>query len=284
MDTLPVSPPRESLTTAHLRSAAFQKLNKDLLIQNYIHGQKLHTKAYAAEGHAIFSTWGSRTPPKPAEDLTVDTRFGFDTPVLKPRVAQAPDKSPKGLPSAVGGDEDEQDRTEHIQERPEPPKKAAKHKNPSKRLSSKPSASRKPPPSPSPIVREKPVCTKRKACEDVDEEYVARKTLRQLTVQQLIPRLFLLLPGLDERRERKRTKRAIVKPTEQPTIIDDDENPSDTEGSKKRKGKKAKNSKLQAGFALMHGFAATNVGQNRLTVGPRSSACRAEELIRLSTG
>jgi hypothetical protein len=72
---------------------------------------------------------------------------------------------------------------------------------------------------------------------------------------------FPLNTGLDERRERKRTRRAIIKRTERPTS--DNEEQSDSQDSKKIKAKKAK---VPAGYALMHGFSATNVGQHRLTV------------------
>ncbi|KAJ7068198.1 hypothetical protein C8F01DRAFT_1117259 [Mycena amicta] len=56
-----------------------------------------------------------------------------------------------------------------------------------------------------------------------------------------------------ERRERKRVKRAIMNP------------PSEKE---KKKNKKNKN---PPAFALMHGFSATNVGKNRLTLKPPSA-------------
>jgi hypothetical protein len=174
MDGLPVTP-REKLTAEHLHSAAFQKLNKDILIQNYIHGQQLHSKAYAAEGQALFSAWDSLTPQKPTENLTLDTAFGFDTPVLKPRVARAPETSPDkaGLPSAAGGDRGERGCAGNIQEGPKPLKKVAKVETLAKQISSKPTASKKTP-SPFP-TRDKPVRTKRKACADIDEEYIARK-------------------------------------------------------------------------------------------------------------
>jgi hypothetical protein len=67
--------------------------------------------------------------------------------------------------------------------------------------------------------------------------------------------------GLTERRERKRAKRAIVDPKE----LEDDENENSSPLPEK-KTKKAKKSKIPAGLALMHGFTATNVGKNRLTV------------------
>ena len=75
------------------------------------------------------------------------------------------------------------------------------------------------------------------------------------------------MTGLAERRQRKRTKRIIT----QGLNIEDSEEEAETKSvqEKVRKGKKVeekKKPKIPAGFALMHGFAATNVGKNRLTV------------------
>lgn len=67
-----------------------------------------------------------------------------------------------------------------------------------------------------------------------------------------------LFAGLEERREKKRIKRDIMQP-ERPKGQEDIDSPS------KPNSKKAKQ-KLPAGLALMHGFTATNVGKNRLTV------------------
>lgn len=68
--------------------------------------------------------------------------------------------------------------------------------------------------------------------------------------------------GLTERRERKRAKRSIIQPKEVSVDEDKAENPI----CKKKTSKKDKQSKIPAAFALMHGFTATNVGKNRLTV------------------
>ncbi|KAJ7904439.1 hypothetical protein B0H14DRAFT_2662872 [Mycena olivaceomarginata] len=60
---------------------------------------------------------------------------------------------------------------------------------------------------------------------------------------------------LAERRERKRMKRAIVQPKE----------PSEPDTASRKKPK------VPAGLALMHGFTATNVGKNRITLKPPSN-------------
>ncbi|KAJ6539273.1 hypothetical protein B0H19DRAFT_1178144 [Mycena capillaripes] len=74
---------------------------------------------------------------------------------------------------------------------------------------------------------------------------------------------------LSERRERKRIKRAIVQPKEasEPDTVSSDGN----DKQKKRTKAKGKKPKVPPGFALMHGFTATNVGKNRLTLKPPSN-------------
>ncbi|KAF9055171.1 hypothetical protein BDZ89DRAFT_1055777 [Hymenopellis radicata] len=96
----------------------------------------------------------------------------------------------------------------------------------------------KPPPSP-------PAQKKRRSAENSEEEHAAR---------------------LAERRERKRTKRAIVNPVDKEN--GDDEEDDDISSKPKAKGKTrlaSKKDKVPPGLALMHGFAASNVGKNRLT-------------------
>ncbi|SJL01929.1 uncharacterized protein ARMOST_05253 [Armillaria ostoyae] len=67
---------------------------------------------------------------------------------------------------------------------------------------------------------------------------------------------------LQERRERRQVKRAIVQNKENDTCSEvSDKDPT---GCKKGKEKQDKN-KVPPGLALMHGFSATNIGKNRLT-------------------
>ncbi|KAJ7179921.1 hypothetical protein C8R43DRAFT_971187 [Mycena crocata] len=73
---------------------------------------------------------------------------------------------------------------------------------------------------------------------------------------------------LTERRERKRIKRAIVKPRE---ASEPDTASSNGNKRKNRPKSKSKKPKVPSGFALMHGFNATNVGKNRLTLKPPSN-------------
>ena len=76
---------------------------------------------------------------------------------------------------------------------------------------------------------------------------------------------------MDERRERRRKKKAIVDPpSERAQDSEGDEASGDDHSTgrkkQKNKGKKGKALHIPAGLALMHGFSATNIGKNRLTV------------------
>jgi hypothetical protein len=77
--------------------------------------------------------------------------------------------------------------------------------------------------------------------------------------------------GLAERKERKRSRQAVLKPAmvQAASQCADSAKADDKTKGKKILNKKAvqgKVPKIPAGLALMHGFSATNVGKNRLTV------------------
>lgn len=73
--------------------------------------------------------------------------------------------------------------------------------------------------------------------------------------------------GLAERRERRRAKKAIVDPKPDSLASSASDNESDSKRKRKEtKAKKTKRLNIPAGLALMHGFSATNIGKNRLTV------------------
>ncbi|KAF9569031.1 hypothetical protein CPC08DRAFT_813199 [Agrocybe pediades] len=67
----------------------------------------------------------------------------------------------------------------------------------------------------------------------------------------------------NQRRQRKRAKRNILQPPEPTTCPDSD---LKTKSTSKRKNQDKQ--KVPAGFALMHGFSATNLGKKRLTLDP----------------
>ena len=73
---------------------------------------------------------------------------------------------------------------------------------------------------------------------------------------------------LAERRERRRTKKAIVnfKPAPQEPEDGHDDSGEGVSKDRRRKKGKSKTTTLAEGLALMHGFSASNVGPGRLTV------------------
>ncbi|KIM90715.1 hypothetical protein PILCRDRAFT_811175 [Piloderma croceum F 1598] len=230
--------PYDQITSPHLRSASFERLDKDRFVKAYIQSQKQHTTTYAAGGKALVSSWDYRTlgtPTKQKQPTHLSKQYGFDTPVLRARVANPPDASVTV-----------EDRTFDVDNRESEPAKVKPRKpsipsiNP-KEFSSKSKKENVPPESKNPKTR--PASKKRPIPTDSDDdEHTARLT---------------------ERRERKRAKRAIVHPKE----LEDDEN-ENCSPLPEKKTKKAKKSKIPAGLALMHGFIATNVGKNRLTLKP----------------
>lgn len=89
--------------------------------------------------------------------------------------------------------------------------------------------------------------------------------------------------GLEERRERRRAKKAIVAPKPLPAESDSGED-TDRErrgrsGKASKKSKKGKGLNMLAGLALMHGFSATNIGKNRLTVSDDVSVMRVKLIV-----
>jgi hypothetical protein len=91
------------LVLERLRSTDIGKVDKDSLIKIYIDSQIRHAKSYAEEGRALLSSWSLKSPQscEPADCIYPD--FGFDTPLLKPRIADPSEgRVAEGtLPSAV---------------------------------------------------------------------------------------------------------------------------------------------------------------------------------------
>lgn len=93
----------DPITSSHLRLATFEKLDKDHLVNAYIRSQKLHAATYAADGKALVSSWDRRQtsgPVKHEDPRSHSHNYGFDTPVLKPRVAKQSDTV--DVPQGIG--------------------------------------------------------------------------------------------------------------------------------------------------------------------------------------
>ncbi|KAH7916179.1 hypothetical protein BJ138DRAFT_692286 [Hygrophoropsis aurantiaca] len=207
------------------------KTSKDQLIQSYIEKQRVFISSYARndlQGSPL-STRG--TPKKPLEKIS-DEDFGFNTPMLKPRVA---------ISGIVDTTSEHSDTPCKLRRKALNPKhSSAQSVVTPDRVGNAPAAVPLLPVSAKPKVSKK-----RQASPTLSEQDRAAR--------------------LTERRERKRIKRAITKPqlSENPAVSPP---PTKKAGSKSREkqGKKRSTSAL----ALMHGFTATNVGKGRITLQP----------------
>ncbi|KAG1753959.1 uncharacterized protein EDB91DRAFT_1333269 [Suillus paluster] len=215
----------------HLASTMDKSL-KDDYIRAYLHRQKAHVHSYSSQGLELrhLSTTFNETPARtPSKKLN----FGFDTPILVPRVTELIDSTDKC--SVVELPAKATQRTRKTQKALDNETSGKKNKGTARA-------------SPGTTQRD-PSKRKRKKAEVLsgsDEEREAR---------------------LSERRERKRVKRDIVKPDANIAV-----HSSPASGKKYKKAVRKKGKKHSGiGFALLHGFSATNVGKNRLTLKPLAS-------------
>ncbi|KDQ64843.1 hypothetical protein JAAARDRAFT_188127 [Jaapia argillacea MUCL 33604] len=232
------------LNSPNLRSVSLGKLDKPRAISSFIQTQKLFASDYAVEGRTFQASFHlAASPCSPAAPKKPIEVPGFDTPILKPRVPI--DRSPP--PHELS----RQNSTEPVNSEPRPPTEASSHRRQSrpakkleklvKRTADAPNAGGVGAVTPS-------EAQKKKERLEADIDHAARLT---------------------ERRERRRVKRALVNPveTEKPSQDGEGEyNMRDRKGEKK--AAKEKKPRALAGLALMNGFAATNVGKNRLTLKP----------------
>lgn len=164
--------PYDPITSPHLRSAMFEKLDKDRFVEAYIQSQKQLTTRYAADGKALVSSWDHQTlgtPTKQKQPTHLSNQYGFDTPVLKARVANPPDASVTV-----------EDRTLDVDRHESEPVRKVKSKKPSipsikpKKFSSKSKKENMPPESKS--RKTKPASKKRPLTTDSDDdEHTARE-------------------------------------------------------------------------------------------------------------
>ncbi|KAG1907279.1 uncharacterized protein F5891DRAFT_1000895 [Suillus fuscotomentosus] len=210
------------------------KSSKNDFIQAYLDRQKVYVHSYSSIDPPSKITNG--TPTRARDEETKKLKFGFDTPILVPRVAglnilSTDKRSVVGLPT----------------------KATQKTRKTQKALNVETSIKENKDSVRAPLITARRDSSKRKRKKaevpfGSDEEREAR---------------------LSERRERKRVKRDIVKPN---TNIAVHVSPSASEKEyKKVARKKGKKHSGTAGLALLHGFSATNVGKNRLTLKPLAS-------------
>ncbi|KIK48630.1 hypothetical protein CY34DRAFT_576730 [Suillus luteus UH-Slu-Lm8-n1] len=211
------------------------KSSKNDYIQAYLDRQKVYVCSYSSEGtdhHHPSKIYNARTPTRVQDKEAKKLKFGFDTPILAPRVT-GPNVS--------------------TNKRSLPGKATQKARKNQKAIDAETSMKENTGSVPAPLIiaQRDPSKRKRKKADvplGSDEEREAR---------------------LDERRERKRVKRDIVKPGTNTTVHISP--PASERGNKKVARKRGKNHSGTASLALLHGFSATNVGKNRLTLKPLAS-------------
>ncbi|KAG1755778.1 hypothetical protein EDB19DRAFT_1662901 [Suillus lakei] len=216
---------------------------KNDYIQAYLNRQKVYLHSYSSEGLEL------HRPPKTSNGTPTSTltrvrheetkrlNFGFDTPILVPRVAgptvSTDKRSVVGLPAKAT------QRTRKTQKSLDAETSRKENKGLVR--------------APLNTAQRDPSKRKRKKAEipfGSDDEREAR---------------------LSERRERKRVKRDIVKPDTNIAVHISPPGANEMEDKKKVARKKGKKQSGSAGLALLHGFSATNVGKNRLTLKPLAS-------------
>ncbi|KAG1892549.1 hypothetical protein F4604DRAFT_36200 [Suillus subluteus] len=214
---------------------------KNDYIQAYLDRQKVYAHSYS-EGidlhrpSKISNGTPTRTPTRMRYEETKRLKFGFDTPILVPRVTGS---------NAVGADKRSVVGL--------PAKATQRARKTQKALDTEASIKENKGSVRAPLItaQRDPSKRKRKKAEvpfGSDEEHEAR---------------------LSERRERKRVKRDIVKPDT--NIALHISPPASEREDGKVARKRGKKHSGAAGLALLHGFSATNVGKNRLTLKPLAS-------------
>ena len=246
--------PKATHLSQHLSN--LPKLDKMQLVSTFIRDQSFHAQSYVLEGHAAVSFW-DRVASMGGEPQAQPDAFG--TPVLKPRVPtkiilEPVRRIPSGLkdykndllgsPKALA-----EDRLNHPTQNENKRKRSGssvakrsvpKFNKQSRRPNNKPSFK----------------------IPDTDIDIIDEQAWRTLMTwsRSLHFKRFCLVRR--ERRERKRAKQAIINPSRSSDISN--ETVSDAKATRNKNNHSRAN--MPAGFALMHGFTATNVGASRLTV------------------
>ena len=219
----------------------------------HVQGQRSFAKFYESEGRSYMSSWdhndsthsGGEEGRSPARK-PADTVIG--TPILKPRVknlAKSVEPSKADLKTTT--------KTAITVESSNPTEKDLGKKTTTKSKKRKGAIAN--------VERKKGKTVSSKK-ERVNESASDSSRAERKVSIPCISVILLLGVGLRERRERKRAKRAVIEPGPEASDKENDKNESCQT--------RTRNKKLPAGFALMHGFSATNVGKERLTVNASS--------------
>ncbi|KAL1740587.1 hypothetical protein HDZ31DRAFT_47193 [Schizophyllum fasciatum] len=247
---------RDSLDPVLLRRMeGASKADKKNFLASFLREQREYRRTYAAQGQQEMELWTAVATPSKAETASKHnhtppsyeplSQIGFNTPVLKPRNCQAEMVTHCGDPSKTHKFIEGGTQTGRARDLPSTnliPPSDSLHDYRRTRSSKAALASE---------AATKKRTKKRIACDDhSDEDQVAR---------------------LEERKERKRTRRAIVNPARDEIVVGSGDTYTTAKGKKGRgkgckKREKKNTEKTPAAFALMHGFVATNVGKHRITM------------------
>ncbi|PSR73607.1 hypothetical protein PHLCEN_2v10526 [Hermanssonia centrifuga] len=265
----PGSPPARPPLTADtlLRAASLSTVDKTQLIKSYIRSQKEYHPHHVAEGKKVYESWNAcpTQTVSPAQEATIRDA-GFSTPVLKPRVALAPSANPESSFRTAASHRSQISAEKQVGN----PTRRQKRILPAMGSAGQPHSEdkkfaianyHKPPP----------------LMQDNLNRYIS-STKQPKAAKSNAPKKRARSPDADreailsERRERRRSKKAIVEHARALSISDDSELDGRVAAGEKSNGRqskgKGKNINLSAGLALMHGFSAENVGPNRLTLKP----------------
>ncbi|KAH9853796.1 hypothetical protein C2E23DRAFT_95156 [Lenzites betulinus] len=295
----------QSLNSLNLRQLATSSTEKNSFLRSYIRSQEAHLADYAIEGKSIATSWRDESVPqasgsKPtAAGRDIEMESGFGTPILKHRVRELPLEAAVSSPQVAAAEVSQRrDSGGHVKHklRKRIQAEAASTKKPRERRIDANVAKDivmevGTPPMKGHYVRgheeksDKRIKSSGIIKKNNGEKEITRNRMASVknTGGARTEKATVKKPDqeidhdedhrgrLAERRERRRAKQAIVnpkpKPLESMSEEDADEGRRGGNGRKaSKKGKKGKGLNMPAGLALMHGFSATNIGKNRLTL------------------
>ncbi|KAH9894248.1 hypothetical protein C8Q73DRAFT_695021 [Cubamyces lactineus] len=255
------------LNSPNLRKLSSLSVSKHNRLRSFIRSQETYLASYAQEGRSAIASWnpslsGPDTPKKSLQNVELES--GFGTPLLKPRAVLKHAASTAEVPTTIDDGERTVVSSKNLgaQTKAKLPKTSKEAGSGSR---SRPNREHIAGPG-NKLFSSTRTKSNNRSTKSVSKRHHSSKLENGDTDEDHRARLA-------ERRERRRAKKAIVdpeiKPVESDSGGDDDE---DREQAKARRGSKkaakGKGLKMPAGLALMHGFSATNIGKNRLTVGP----------------
>ncbi|KAJ8501431.1 hypothetical protein ONZ51_g594 [Trametes cubensis] len=254
------------LNSPNLRKLSSLRVSKHTRLHSFIRSQETYLASYAQEGKSATASWNSPiaptgTPKKSLQNVEIES--GFGTPVLKPRVDLKPPVPTAEAPIVSEGEgsaEHSENLGARVKARTVKARKEADSSNKSQPIRERNTSSH------NKVVSSTHDKSKDQSSKNLVSKRAHSSKLKNSEVNEDHR------ARLAERRERRRVKKAIVDPKIIRVESDSGDDNEDRGRAKARKAStktaKSKGLRMPAGLALMHGFSATNIGKNRLTVGP----------------